>query len=212
MSERENPISTRSKRLIVTALMQLMKDTPFSKITIRDIVDKAGLTRQTFYHNFESKEDVLVYKLDSLFAGFFAYLAENKIADCESIIWFYFRYWQSNIDFLNLLINNNLTYVIKNRYPEYFKMIRVLFLDDKDISDLEKQYVISFIGGAVINLLETWVSTGQVLTPREMASLVMRILEGQFYGLTIPTEEKEKQMEAAAILEGFLKDKKEETE
>lgn len=210
MGERENPISTRSKRLIVAALMQLMKEIPFSKITIRDIVNCAGLTRQTFYHNFESKEDVLVYKLDSLFAGFFSYLAEKKIADCESIIWFYFRYWQRNIDFLTLLINNNLTYIIKHRYPEYFKMIRVLFLDDKDISELEKQYVISFIGGAVINLLEAWVATGQVLTPREMASLVMRILEGQFYGLTIPTAEKEKQMEAAAILEGFLKEQKEE--
>jgi len=71
MLERDNPISVRSKRLITEALLEIMEEVPFAKISIRDIVDKAGLTRQTFYHNFESKEDVLIHKLDDLFDGFF---------------------------------------------------------------------------------------------------------------------------------------------
>ena len=57
MIERENPISVRSKRLITDALISIMEEKPFSKISIRDIVEKAGLTRQTFYHNFDSKEE-----------------------------------------------------------------------------------------------------------------------------------------------------------
>ena len=67
MVGRENPISVRSKRLITDALIELMGEKAFSKISIRDIVERAGLTRQTFYHNFDSKEEVLLHKSDSLF-------------------------------------------------------------------------------------------------------------------------------------------------
>ena len=81
MVDKSNPISVRSKRHITEALLELMETVPFSKISIRDIVEKAGLTRQTFYHNFESKEDVISYKLDELFEGFFQYVIDNKVGN-----------------------------------------------------------------------------------------------------------------------------------
>ena len=42
---------------------------PFVKITVKDIVAKAGLTRQTFYHNFETKEEVLKSSRFIIFAS-----------------------------------------------------------------------------------------------------------------------------------------------
>ncbi len=198
--DKSNPISVRSKRLITEALLELMETVPFSKISIRDIVEKAGLTRQTFYHNFESKEDVVSYKLDELFEGFFQYVIDNKVADCEGVICFYFRYWQKNDKFIKLLVKNNLVYILELKYPEYFKVIQFIFMRGNDISDVESEYVYSFISGAIINLLVTWINNGQVMTPKEMAKFVMRILEGTFYELHIPSTEKESRIEIAAAL------------
>lgn len=48
MGDRDNPISVRSKRRITESLLELMHERPFSKISIKDIVERAGLTRQTF--------------------------------------------------------------------------------------------------------------------------------------------------------------------
>ncbi len=200
MVDKSNPISVRSKRLITEALLELMETVPFSKISIRDIVEKAGLTRQTFYHNFESKEDVISYKLDELFEGFFQYVIDNKVADCEGIICFYFRYWHKNDRFIKLLVKNNLVYILELKYPEYFKIIQFIFMRDKNISDIESEYVYSFISGAIINLLVTWINGGQVMTPKEMASFVMKILEGTFYELHIPLAEKEARIETAMAL------------
>jgi AcrR family transcriptional regulator len=49
----------RSKSWIFEALMILMDEKPYDKITVSDIVKKAGVARQTFYHNFNDKNEVI---------------------------------------------------------------------------------------------------------------------------------------------------------
>jgi hypothetical protein len=49
----------RTRGWIFEALMVLMDETPYDKITVSDIVKKAGIARQTFYRNFNDKNEVL---------------------------------------------------------------------------------------------------------------------------------------------------------
>jgi hypothetical protein len=49
----------RSKSWIFEALMILMDEKPYDKITVSDIVKKAGIARQTFYRNFNGKNEVI---------------------------------------------------------------------------------------------------------------------------------------------------------
>jgi hypothetical protein len=49
----------RTKSWIFEALMILMDDKPYDKITVSDIVEKAGIARQTFYRNFNDKNEVI---------------------------------------------------------------------------------------------------------------------------------------------------------
>lgn len=49
----------RTKGWIFEALMILMEEKPYEKITVSDIVDKAGIARQTFYRNFNDKNEVI---------------------------------------------------------------------------------------------------------------------------------------------------------
>ena len=48
----------RTKSWIFEALMILMDEKPYDKITVSDIVEKAGIARQTFYRNFNDKNEV----------------------------------------------------------------------------------------------------------------------------------------------------------
>lgn len=177
---------SKSKKLIRDALIQLMAEMPFDKITIKDIAEKSGLTRQTFYHNFSSKEEVLSYNIDILFAKYFEFVSQNNIDDVENIIWFYFRFWQENVDFLKLLMENNLTHILLYKYPEYFKKVKGIFMNNKNMTDAECEYIYAFISGAVVNTLTVWVRDGQQLTTRELAALVMQIIKGDFYNDHIP--------------------------
>ena len=58
--ETTNITALRSKTWITESLLKLMEEKDFSKITITEIIKNADLTRQTFYRNFDSKEDILM--------------------------------------------------------------------------------------------------------------------------------------------------------
>ena len=54
------------KECMADALLQLMKENQYSKITIKDISDAAGVNRSTWFRNFNTKNDALTFKLIQL--------------------------------------------------------------------------------------------------------------------------------------------------
>jgi AcrR family transcriptional regulator len=57
----------RTKSWIFDALMLLMDEKPYNKITVSDIADKAGIARPTFYRNYNDKDDIVFnYLLNTL--------------------------------------------------------------------------------------------------------------------------------------------------
>ena len=48
-----------TRECIEQALIILMDRKPYSEITIKDITDRAGVSRASYYRNYESKEDIL---------------------------------------------------------------------------------------------------------------------------------------------------------
>ena len=49
------------KSIIVDALLELCEEKPLQKITIGDIQEKSGISRQTFYNHFKDKLDLIQY-------------------------------------------------------------------------------------------------------------------------------------------------------
>ena len=49
-----------SKECIVSAILQLINDKPLSSISVSELCSKAGVSRMTFYRNYDSIEDIFV--------------------------------------------------------------------------------------------------------------------------------------------------------
>ena len=45
------------------SLLQTMKEKPFSKITVNEIAQTAGVNRSTWFRNFSDKNDAITFKL-----------------------------------------------------------------------------------------------------------------------------------------------------
>lgn len=56
-------MSANTKNLIVTAFFSLAEEKPLDKITIKDVVEACGITRQTFYYHFQDILDVIEWTL-----------------------------------------------------------------------------------------------------------------------------------------------------
>ncbi|MBQ7858715.1 MAG: TetR/AcrR family transcriptional regulator [Faecalibacterium sp.] len=61
MTKRE-ATTQRLKDSLANALLELMQEKPFAKITIDELTQRAQVGRVTYFRHFSNKEDVLVYK------------------------------------------------------------------------------------------------------------------------------------------------------
>ena len=59
MEKREDVRITKSKRDLCNALIELMKTTPFKKITVGDICSAAMINKMTFYKHYSDKYELL---------------------------------------------------------------------------------------------------------------------------------------------------------
>ena len=57
---------TLVKECIFTALILLMEQQDYDKITITDITKKAGVSRMTYYRLYSSKEDILLQQFSKI--------------------------------------------------------------------------------------------------------------------------------------------------
>ena len=54
------------KECMADALLALMKKREFSKITVNEIAETAGVNRSTWFRNFDTKTEALTYKIVQL--------------------------------------------------------------------------------------------------------------------------------------------------
>lgn len=76
--EKEDLRIIRTRKLLCTALMELMQQSSFDKLSVNDICEKAMVHRATFYNHFNDKNDLLNYTIDELQEELFEKSIENE--------------------------------------------------------------------------------------------------------------------------------------
>ena len=56
----------RTRETLLVALTELLMESGYERITIQNIIDRAGVGRATFYAHFESKDDLLALSIGQL--------------------------------------------------------------------------------------------------------------------------------------------------
>lgn len=81
----------QTKDLIIQSFLALLEEKPFQQITVRDIVERCGINRNTFYYHFQDipslLEQILVERIDYLIAE---HCHLGSLKDCISVTVQYF--------------------------------------------------------------------------------------------------------------------------
>ena len=64
MYQGKNPKALTSQKLLLEALNELMDEKEVKDISISELCSRSGVSRQTFYSLFGTKENILLYELD----------------------------------------------------------------------------------------------------------------------------------------------------
>ena len=65
---RPDPRSARTRDRLGDALIELLLAKPFDDITVREVLDRAGVSRSTFYEHYRDKNDLFLSDVDEFFA------------------------------------------------------------------------------------------------------------------------------------------------
>lgn len=57
-------MSKKTKEALICAFLELIKEEEFDKITVTDLVEKCGISRQTFYYHFDDIQAMLEWAFD----------------------------------------------------------------------------------------------------------------------------------------------------
>lgn len=156
---------------ITESLLNLMHKKSFNEISISEVTERAGVGRVSFYRNFDSKEDVLRRYTENLTNTF----RENTKLDIlkvevEEALTILFNHLFDQRDFYDLLLKNNIQYIVENEFE------RIFFFRANNENDY---LYLSFLSGGIYKLYYYWALHGYNESPMEIAaSIKHNILRG----------------------------------
>lgn len=180
MNKSLNPISVKSRKLIMQALLLLMQEKEYEKITVTELAGKAKLVRKTFYRNFKSKDEVLEEFIEHLLQLYIRFLVSANEINQYEMIRTYFIFWKNYAAILKLMAKNNLLPLILKKYRELYPLLLEQFgsktADDVIGDDIKDAYKNAYTLAGYWMLLCKWIERDFKETPEEMADFTAQFL------------------------------------
>lgn len=147
---KENNIPSDEK--IINALLELMDEKDYQDISIKDIAEKANVSRITYYRHFQSKDEIVsrfFTNLKNRFVNTISLDDRGAPKDNEVTILALFLFIKANMNANKVLIKSGLE-------NELLKFLSTEFSDNLPIK-LDK-YMALFVSGALYNVIINWVN------------------------------------------------------
>lgn len=178
MYKGNNPIALESQEMIIKAMLSSMETEPFKSITVKNLCERALVSRQTFYSLFDCKEEVLELHFDRMFDLFIKRYISKENITMSSICTEFVAYIEYDKDFILLLVNNNLTYIMTLKFEEYLiKIGSILKVDRKYMYE----YAMAFMAGALVEVVARYIRDKNNIQEKDLACLIEDILKGEYF-------------------------------
>ncbi|QIL50336.1 TetR/AcrR family transcriptional regulator [Weissella coleopterorum] len=162
---------SNSKKQLLKALAYFLNDKPIEEIKVSELINKAYISRSTFYRSFETKEEffewVLEYYMEGL-SGASLNNADNPI----SFYTHYFDYISENAVYFRAFNNSSMwpqfISALNQNGVHIYQVFISQMTDNKNLSYLVSNYVIS----AHIGVVTSWLNNDLLVSPTNIASIV----------------------------------------
>lgn len=178
MYKGNNPIALQSQKMITDALLLLMEQKQFSKIQIKELCESAKVSRQTFYSLYDNKEQILELYFDRIFGECIEQTKTFDHISLSIICSFSVTYLIKHSHFINLLVKNNLNYIMTKKIEQYL-------LELSNIINVNKpenhEYATAFLSGALVEVIGKYIQNNQFNNAKEISDLIESILTGNYF-------------------------------
>jgi AcrR family transcriptional regulator len=171
----------RTRDALGDALVALMQEKPFDTITIQDVLDRAHVSRSTFYSHYSDKDDLLMSDADEFFESISTALsAHGDKSDRVFPVQEFFTHLADVQPFYKALVKSG-------RFQENMELARGHFArgierrlaespHGQSILASERSAIAFTHAGALLSLLTWWLDGGMREPPEQMDELFHRMV------------------------------------
>lgn len=167
-----------TKGILGEAMKTLMKEKPFAKISVGDIVEKCDLNRNSFYYHFKDKYDLVnwIFYVDIVSALNKETITEDSVLFLvEEICNFFYRDKE--------FYKNAFSVTGQNSFTEYYvELIKELIKTHSEETCLEdeeyQEFYTSFLADAFVAYTTRWLREGAKIPPDKLAQMIKKATIG----------------------------------
>lgn len=172
----------KTKKKLIVAVSYLLKKKDFSMISVINIVEKANISRTTFYNHFQNKEELLTELIEKSISNLvdkFQKTYQNykwfNISDIKPASVYIFDYVYQNSDFFTTIANSDISLIFQNEIIQ--KLIIVLEQDLKvNHPKINHKLYAIYIAYATTGVMVEWIRNNYKYSPSYMAKQILEIV------------------------------------
>lgn len=164
------------KECIYTALMELIENEDYEKITVTDITKRAGVSRMSYYRIYQSKDDIIETHLIEVFEEMHRKVVEQKLTTDEEFFTCFFTTAKENAPLFRNCIKANVLEFFLGEIKNRTRLLFHSYFQPKTDSEM-LNYRICFFAGGFQQIAREWIETGMQESIETMVLFSCRIAD-----------------------------------
>lgn len=169
----------RSREALEEALLGLILEKRYEKITVQDILDRAGVARSTFYAHFQDKEHLLTHGFGRLAAHLNAGLDTDPLNRDDgkplfgSLVFFRHAHQQRNLH--RAMVEGGGADALLQVVRKYLEQEIRAAIPEGEANTVPSPLIARFLAGAMIAVSSWWLETGEQYSPEEIDAFFRKL-------------------------------------
>lgn len=179
------------------ALIEILEKKDFEYITIKEICQKADVSRSTFYLHYQNTRDLLDEAVRYILDGFIEYFTDEKqfitngFSDCELIelnfvtekyLIPFLCYFRENKRVFKTMMSNSVSFDFNGIYERLFRYVFNPILSRFDYPEKERHYVMRFYLSGIFAVVMKWIEDDCEKSDEDIAEIITACILGRDNG------------------------------
>jgi AcrR family transcriptional regulator len=162
----------RTRRMLRDALIALIAEHGWDRVSVQDVCDRADVGRSTFYTHFADKEELLLGGFEDLRKMLRAQRSPDgrRLAFVGGLI----EHAREHAQLFRAIVGKRAGHAVEKRFRQ---TVTTLVRDDLDghLPSRALEVTTRYVSGALVELLTFWIDTRSALSPDELEDVFRRL-------------------------------------
>lgn len=173
------------------AFLAILEKKDFAYITVKEICEKAGVNRSTFYLHYETVADLLNESVEYMFSGFLEHMKAyavgkevvRQLQDCPQEELYlitpkylrpYLRYIKEHKTLFRTAIENAVLLKSEDTYEKMFRHVFIPILDRYHVPEQDRHYIMEFYIHGLMAIITEWLKKDCVDSEDDVIAVICR--------------------------------------